>query len=151
VQKPSNKEVLSILEPGRRLPPFEDYLEVSLTHDQLRDLYTHEEAHPDWRAHLRAVGGIYLILAEVTGALYLGSASGEEGIWGRWREYARTGDGGNVKLKHLIEKDHAYPRKLRFSILQILPKTLARGRMLEHEVRYKHKLGSRRTIGLNVN
>jgi hypothetical protein len=38
VQHLRPKEVLEILPPGRRLPPFDDYLEFSLTYDQLKDL-----------------------------------------------------------------------------------------------------------------
>jgi hypothetical protein len=149
-QKPSNKPVLSMLEPGRVLPPFDDYLEFSLTYDHLCDLFAHEDAHQEWRAHLRAVGGVYLILAETTGGLYVGSASGEEGIWGRWREYAESGDGGNTRLRELIQRNPEYPKNFRFSVLQILPKTITRDRILQHETVYKEKLGSR-AIGLNEN
>ncbi len=144
------KPVLEILAPGRKLPPFDDYLEFSLTFAQLKDLFAHEEAHREWRARLSAVGGIYLILAETTGDLYVGSASGENGIWGRWREYARTRHGGNVLLKELIGRDHDYPERFRYSVLQILPKTIARDEIIKREAVYKNKLGSRAT-GLNLN
>jgi len=148
-QNATNKEVLAVHEPGRRLPPFDDYLEFVLTYGQLRDLFANEHAHQDWRAQLRAVGGVYLILAETTGALYVGSASGEEGLWGRWREYARSRDGGNKRLRALITQDSAYPRSFRFSVLQILPKTMAREQVLQREAVYRQKLGSR-AIGLNL-
>jgi hypothetical protein len=101
VQNSTNKVLLQIQEPGRRLPPFDDYLEFSLTYVQLKDLFANEEAHREWRARLSAVGGIYLILAEGSGDLYVGSASGEGGIWGRWREYAKSGHAGNTLLGSL--------------------------------------------------
>lgn len=150
VQKLANKPVLEITEPGQRLAPFDDYLEFSLTYPQLQELFAAEEAHRDWRARLQAVGGVYLILAERTGDLYVGSASGEGGIWGRWRAYASNGHGGNALLRKLIRRDKAYPANLRFSILQILPKTMTRDEIIQREAIYKQKLGTR-AQGLNLN
>lgn len=150
LQKMSNKPVLEVREPGRQLPPFDDYLEFSLSFDDLKHLYANENAHREWRARLSAVGGIYLVLAEITGHLYVGSAYGEEGIWGRWREYSKTGHGGNESLRELVMNDKAYPSCFRFSILQILPKTMARDEIVRRESVYKSKLGSRAT-GLNLN
>jgi hypothetical protein len=150
VQKLDNKPVLEILPPGRKLAPFDDYLEFSLTHAELKDLFHNEEAHRDWRISLGAVAGVYLILAQSSGDLYVGSAYGESGIWGRWRNYAISGDGGNVRLRELIRSDSAYPEQFRFSVLQILPKTMARDEVLRRETLYKHKLGTRAT-GLNSN
>jgi len=150
VQKLSSKPLLEIQERGRRLPPFEDYLEFSLTYHELRDLFGNEEAHRDWRASLSAVAGIYLILAEDSGDLYVGSASGQGGIWGRWREYAASGHGGNAKLRELIEQNPAYPARFRFSLLQILPKTMAVDEIRRREGQYKVRFGTRAT-GLNVN
>jgi hypothetical protein len=150
VQNLANKPVLEIQEPGRRLPPFDDYLEFSLTFAQLKDLFANEEAHREWRARLSAVGGVYLILAEASGDLYVGSASGEGGIWGRWRQYANSGDAGNELLRDMIKRDPSYPSRFRFSLLQILPKTMARDEILRREALYKAKLGSR-AKGLNLN
>jgi len=150
VQKLDNKPVLEILPPGRKLAPFDDYLEFSLTHAELKDLFDNEEAHRDWRTPLRAVAGVYLVLAQSTGNLYVGSAYGESGIWGRWRQYAAKGDGGNVQLRELIRSNSAYPGQFRFSVLQISPKTMTRDEVLKRETLYKHKLGTRAT-GLNSN
>jgi len=145
------KEVLEILPPGRRLPPFGDYLEFSLNYDELKDLFQDEEAHRDWRTSLSAVGGVYLVLDEVTGGMYIGSAYSVEGIWGRWREYAASGHGGSTRLRELIDRDpNSYPARFRFSLLQILPKTMPLGEILEREKSYKRKLGSR-AFGLNPN
>jgi len=149
-QKLDNKPVLEVLEPGRKLPPFDDYLEFSLTYPELKALFEHEEAHRDWRVSLSAVAGIYLILAQTSGNLYVGSAYGENGIWGRWKNYAATGDGGNLQLRKLIRKGSSYPEQFRFSVLQILPKTMARDEVLQRETKYKHKLGTR-AVGLNSN
>ena len=150
VQKLDNKPVLEIKEPGRSLPPFEDYLEFSLTYAELQDQFAKEEAHRDWRIPLSSVAGVYLVLAEDSGDLYIGSAYGESGIWGRWRNYASSGDGGNVKLTKLIQENPAYPERFRFSVLQILPRTMAREEVIKRETLYKDKLGSK-AHGLNSN
>lgn len=139
----SNKEVIELLPKGQLRPPFRDYLEFTLTHSELVDLYQHEDANREWRARLAAVAGVYLVLATTTGAQYVGSAYGSAGIWGRWAAYARDGHGGNVLLKKLIAADSNYPDAFSYSILQILPKTFARSELLEWEQRYKEKLGSR--------
>ena len=150
-QRLRDKPVLEIVSPGRRLPAFEDYLEFSLTYEELCDLFEQPEAHRDWQASLSAVGGVYLILAEASGRLYVGSASGVGGIWGRWGQYARSGHGGNRPLRQLVKaQPRAYPVGFRFSILQILPKTSARDEILTREAGFKEKLGSRAT-GLNHN
>jgi len=140
--------VFEVLPPGRKLDPFDDFLEFSLTYSQLKDLFANEEAHRDWKIPLSNVAGIYLILATKTGDLYIGSAYGESGIWGRWRQYAISGHGGNVKLKSLLKADPSYPEFFRFSVLQILPRTMTRNKVLDIEAKYMDKLGTRAT-GLN--
>lgn len=114
----------------------------------MKYLFAHEEAHRDWKAALSAVGGVYLLLAEKTGRQYVGSAYGTMGIWGRWHHYAKSGHGGNVKLRKLMKKDAEYPSGFRFSVLQILPRTMGKNKVLEREMLYKEKLGTRAT-GLN--
>lgn len=149
-QRLANKPVLEITAPGRRLPPFRDYLEFDLSYEELTELYRNEDAHREWRSRLSAVAGVYLILAETTGQLYVGSATGAEGIWGRWREYAKTGHGNNELLKELIAPDGPYPKAFRFSILQIVPKSMTREDVIEREARLKAKLGCL-AHGLNLN
>jgi len=149
-QRLSNKPVLELTPKGRRLPPFDDYLEFSLSFAELKELVLNPEAHRDWQARLEAVGGVYLILAEPSGRQYVGSATGAGGIWARWAEYARTGHAGNQLLRELIATSSQYPAKFRFSLLQILPKSVGQEEVLQWEARYKEKLGSR-AIGLNAN
>ena len=149
VQWLSNKEVIEVLPSGQTRAPFRDYLDFTLTHAELKELYENEDANSEWRARLSSVAGVYLILAAKTGKQYVGSASGTKGIWGRWAEYARNGHGGNQLLKALIAKDSAYPAAFSYSILQVLPNTFVRKEVLKCEQCYKRKLGSRAT-GLNT-
>lgn len=44
-----------------------------------------------WRSALSSVSGVYLITDTKTGKLYVGSATGEGGIWQRWCDYAYSG------------------------------------------------------------
>lgn len=145
-----NKAVIEVFPKGRLLTPFTDYLDFSLSYQELTELARSVGAHQDWVASLSGVAGVYLILAQGSGHQYVGSAYGTEGIWGRWRKYAASGDGGNAKLRALIDSDNAYPLGFRFSVLQVLPKSTAAAEVIRWESQYKAKLGSRAT-GLNLN
>ena len=145
-----NRPIVEIYPPGRKLLPFNDYLEFTLTFSQLRELIQNPKPHRDWHASLSVVSGVYLILAETTGELYVGSAYGLDGIWGRWSQYAANGHGGSKLLKKLTQNTEGYPQNFRFSILQVLPKTTKKSDVIKWESIFKLKLGSRAT-GLNLN
>ena len=52
---------------------------------------------------------------------YIGSTYGKEGIWGRWKEYAKTGGhGNNVTLQKLYDQDNSYPNNFSFISTSIL-------------------------------
>lgn len=143
-----NKPVIEVFPKGRRLPPFSDYLDFTLSHDELKYLFSQPKAHRDWQSSLSAVAGVYLILSQDTGAQYVGSAYGSEGIWGRWQQYAANGHGSNVMLRELVETDERYPEAFQYSLLQVLPKSTTPAEVIRWENQYKMKLGSR-AIGLN--
>jgi hypothetical protein len=143
-----NKPVIEVLPKGRTLEPFSDYLDFTLSHDELKDLFTEPTAHRDWQSSLSAVAGVYLILAQHTGNQYVGSAYGSDGIWGRWQQYASNGHGNNMTLRDLVEHDDRYPESFRYSVLQVLPKSTKPAEVIRWENQYKMKLGSR-AIGLN--
>ncbi len=147
-QRITNKPVLELLPRGHLLGVFSDYLGFTLTHAELQYLFAHAEANHEWRSRLSAVAGVYLILATTTGRQYIGSASGADGIWGRWAAYAANGHGGNAQLRELVTRDPAYPASFSYSILQILPRTVARAEVLGWERRYMERLGTMAT-GLN--
>jgi len=145
----TNKPVIEVYPPGSSLTPFTDYLDFSLSFNELQTLFKNPDAHRDWKTSLTAVSGVYLILAESNGHQYVGSAYGLSGIWGRWSNYATTGHGGNKLLKELVASDSEYPESFRFSVLQVLPKTNKKAEVIRWENQYKLKLGSRAT-GLNA-
>lgn len=146
----SDREVVEIRARGRSLRPFGDYLKVHLSFRELRELAQHQEAHRDWVAALSAVGGVYLIVSTVTGAQYVGSATGERGIWQRWQDYADSGHCGNARLVSLCASAPEHPEAFMFSILEVFSRTTARNIAQAQEAFFKRKLGSR-AFGLNEN
>ena len=97
--------------------PFPGFMKVSLSYSELCDLF--REPVPEWKPALSAVRGIYVVTDESVGKLYIGKADGENGIWGRWKAYAKNGHAGNVELRKLLrEKGRDYARHFRFSILE---------------------------------
>lgn len=142
-------EVLEI-SPGLNYKRFTDYFDLILTYRELREIVTCQ--YCDWKSILSAIKGVYLITDTLTGKLYVGSAYGDEGIWGRWSEYVKTGGhGNNVSLKALTDADPQYAlHNFQFSILMLLPKTVTTEMALEKEKMYKTKLGTN-AFGLNNN
>ncbi len=145
----NNKEVLEILPEGY-IGTFPGLLDFVLEFDELRTLIRNPDANFDWRHHLSAVNGVYLILDSRTGQQYIGSACGANGIWGRWSDYAAGGNGGNKELVALQTIDPHHHRHFRFSVLQSLPSNITQREIVSIENLYKEKLGAR-AHGLNRN
>jgi hypothetical protein len=98
-----------------------------------------------WCGDLKNWRGIYLIIDQSDGKQYVGSAYGAENILQRWREYARTGHGGNALLR---QRD---PSTFRFSILQRTSPDLPDADVIALENSWKSRLRSRSPWGLNEN
>lgn len=145
-----DRPVVEIRPQGRALPPFRDYLRVHLWFDDLVRLAAQPDAHRDWIAGLSAVGAIYLVVDGLSGAQYVGSATGNGGLWQRWCEYAKTGHCNNRRLKELCDGKVGHPAAFRFSILETFSRSLSRDEALSLEAFFKQKLGSR-AFGLNAN
>lgn len=146
----ADRTVVEIRPRGRVLPPFRDYLRVHLSFDDLVRLAAQSDAHRDWVAALSAVGAIYLVVDGLSGEQYVGSATGNGGLWQRWCEYARTGHGNNLRLKELCDQHLGYPAAFRFSILDTFSRSLSHDEALSLEGFFKQKLGTR-AFGLNAN
>lgn len=134
-------EVIEI-SPGFHFKHFSDYSEVILSFSELKEMY--EMDYTEWRMMLTAIKAIYLISDKATGKLYVGSAYGEEGLWGRWRSYAITnGHGWNKSLFELINSDSSYAiRNFQFSILMQLPRSVSIEEAIRLENLFKGKLGT---------
>jgi hypothetical protein len=94
-----------------------------------------------WQAVFKSVKGVYLLVCKETGKQYVGSAKGEESLWGRFLSYATTGHGGNVELRRRGKKSY------QVSVLEIVNSDVD---IESLEAAWKHRLLSR-TFGLNEN
>ncbi|WP_369123980.1 GIY-YIG nuclease family protein [Bifidobacterium adolescentis] len=47
---------------------------------------------------------MYVITNTDNGKLYVGSATGRNGIYQRWKNYIDNGHGGNTELRKLVEQ-----------------------------------------------
>jgi hypothetical protein len=103
------------------------------------------EAMPiSWKEVLTASRGVYLLACPKTREHYVGSACGEDGFLGRWRDYVANNHGGNAGLR---SRD---PTDLQVSILEVAGSASTTNEILALEASWKAKLLSR-TIGLNRN
>jgi hypothetical protein len=130
-----------LLPPGNAMhfPGFQDLV---LNWQELRNVIDTPQLHREWRPALSATGGIYRIVDHGSGKIYIGSASGTEGIWGRWRDYAKTGHGGNEMLRELD------PKLFQWSIVRTLSGSMSRMEIVRIEHVEMRKHGSK-AIGLN--
>jgi len=97
-----------------------------------------------WIDALRAARGVYLLTCPKTREQYVGSATGEEGFWGRWQDYVKNGHGGNLGLKSREPSDY------QVSILEVAGSSASTDDILVMEGLWQSKFQSRE-IGLNHN
>lgn len=143
------KEVVEIkFRPDLKYKQFKNYDDVILSYSELQEIFKHE--YKDWKSPLSATNAIYLILDKNKGDQYVGSTYGADGIWQRWSNYAKNGNGGNKLLKKITEEDKNYANNFQWSILTTLSKTITKDEAIAIENKYKQKLGSR-AFGLNEN
>ena len=123
--------------------PFPGFATLNISYDELTQIVGDPKAHLEWYSNLSAVAGIYLITDSVTGEQYVGSAYGENGIFGRWCDHARNGDGGIPRLRQLLREHPGRENCFSFSILQTLDITMPRREGLVIEAEYRKKLESK--------
>jgi hypothetical protein len=103
----------------------------------------------EWQGALSNVAGVYLIADTQSGLLYVGSATGQGGIWQRWRDYSISGHGGNIKLKALLESEGiSRSAAFQFSVLEIADTHSSSDEVLKREYHWMDVLLSR-NHGLN--
>lgn len=130
------------------VPEFPGFKQVNIDFPMLETIVMHGE--PSWRTALSAVSGVYLVSDPVDGKLYVGSAGGETGIWGRWCQYT-DGHGNNVRLRKLVGavgKDRA--KHFCFSVLETADTATSHDQLLARERHWKRVLLSR-DFGYNAN
>jgi hypothetical protein len=138
-----NKNVVQI-KPINSIGDFTSFDSILLSFGDLKKLIEQTDSNISWVNALSAVNGVYLIKHKGNGQLYVGSAYGKGGIFGRWAQYAKTGHAGNMRLIGLD------PYAFEFSILEISPATMSAEDVISRENRWKECLGTRE-FGLNEN
>ena len=114
-----------------------------------------------WQERLKAVKGVYLITDKSNGKLYVGSASGEGGIYGRFKTYVdkgydkdevEKGEYPNKKFQELvIREDKKYLRaNFQYSILETFTLDTDRNEIIAREQYWKKVLKSKE-FGYNAN
>lgn len=150
----TEKEIIALM-PHRNaqlVSKLTDFENMRLSFDELESIIAAPDFYSDWVGALSTTYAIYLITDTVSGKQYVGSAYGKNGLYGRWSEYVNTRHGGNKKIKELLKEDSERYHKFQFSILQILPKSLAvdNTSVIEIESLWKSKLNTIQ-FGLNDN
>ncbi len=142
-------EVAEIKPQKLTIQPFPGHNRVILPHHHLSTIARHED--PSWKSALSSVKGVYLIVDTTSGRMYVGSATGNSGIWQRWMAYTETGHGGNKELKRLIEKRGLrYANNFQYAILEIADFHATDEEILAREQHWKEVLLSRKK-GFNRN
>lgn len=139
--------VLELRREKMTIGDFPGYNAVVLSHAQLRIVTAQKIA--SWHGALANIKGIYLITDTSVGALYVGKASGREGIWQRWCAYADNGHGGNVELKRVLkERGLEHRAHFQYSILEIADTHASEADILARESYWMKVLRSR-NFGMN--
>jgi hypothetical protein len=128
---------------------FPGFKAVKLTHSEV-DIIVRQSVE-SWRTALSSVAGVYLISDTKTGKLYVGSATGEGGIWSRWCQYAINGHGDNVELVAILAaegKERA--SSFLYSVLEIADTHASSNDIIARECHWKNILLTR-DHGWNAN
>ena len=125
---------------------FPGYDNICIDFPKLRRILDVSQGKEDWISALEHQKAVYLITDKTTGKLYVGSATGENGmLLQRWRNYASDGHGGNKELKALVqEKGIGYVEaNFQYSLLENYNARIDDNYILTRESWWKKILDSR--------
>lgn len=97
-----------------------------------------------WIEVFKNTKGIYLLTCPLTKEQYVGSASGADGFYGRWLDYAANGHGGDVHLRSRERSDY------QVCILEVAGSSMTTEEIRGLESKWKIRLRTRE-MGLNGN
>ncbi|WP_417659595.1 GIY-YIG nuclease family protein [Pseudidiomarina sp.] len=101
-----------------------------------------------WKTALENQQAVYLITDRSNGKMYVGSATGDQMLYNRWKDYMSSGHGGNADLKKLASehiKNNFY-----FSILDIYKSKVSKDVVINREQWWKKTLRTN-IFGYNKN
>ena len=110
------KEILPCMYSGEK---FEGYDRVHLPYARLKDVFA-GRILPTYYEALKKVTGVYCLTDTSNGKLYIGSATGTEGVAQRWGNYLSSKHGGNVKLRRLYDEkgDEYFEQYFTYTLLE---------------------------------
>lgn len=134
------KEILPAIYSGEL---FEGYDRVNLPYRKLADIF---EGHisPTYFEALKKITGIYCLTDTNTGLLYIGSATGSEGVSQRWGDYLNSGHGKNKKLKALYQNEgkEYFEQHFTFTLLEYFGLSYDPSKIIEREQYWKKCLNT---------
>lgn len=129
------KEILPTLYSGET---FEGYDRVYLPFHRLSYIFN-GKILPTYYEALRKINGVYCLTDTCTGKLYIGSATGEEGVAQRWGNYLDSKHGGNKKLIDLYKEkgDEYFEMYFTYTLLEYFSLSYDQAKILEREQYWK--------------
>lgn len=130
---------------------FPEFENLSRSYSDLKKHFN----NPNWRNQLSFVYGVYVITDTKTGKLYVGSAYGQDGIYGRWSAYLKDGydkeecednQYPNKELRELVNnKGFKYIQtNFQYTLLEIFSKNdIGKQKALDREKYWKQVLKTR--------
>ena len=143
-------EVNQILDSEYNNEYFKGYENVNISFKQLKHIVNTQ--NESWKSALENSKGIYLITDKNNGKMYVGSAYGENMLWRRWKDYIKTGHGGNKNLKNLVKTLglQYVEDNFNFTILEHFTSSIEDKKVIARENHWKEVLLSRK-FGYNDN
>lgn len=132
------KEILPCLYSGET---FEGYDKVHLPFHRLSDIFS-GKIMPTYYEVLKKIIGVYCLTDTHTGKIYIGSATGEEGVAQRWGNYLDSKHGGNKKLVALYEQrgSEYFEKHFTYTLLEYYGLSYDPMKVLEREQYWKRCL-----------
>lgn len=114
------------------------YGRVHLPFHRLSDIFN-GRILPTYYEALKKITGVYCLTDTHTGKLYIGSATGEEGVAQRWGNYLDSKHGGNKKLIALYEQKGAeyFEKYFTYTLLEYFGLSYDPIKILEREQYWK--------------
>lgn len=150
VQKDFNPEIYE-LSSSTKLENFTGFNNVLLKHSELQYIFNNDA--PEWKNQLSSVKAIYCIIDSLNGQIYIGSASGEGGLWQRWQQYANVNNltGGNKVFEDIKnENKNRIINNFQYSILEVFDIKTDNHTVLKRESFWKNVFKSKE-FGMNKN
>lgn len=135
INKITVKEILPCIYSGES---FEGYDKVHIPFYRLSDVFK-GKILPTYYEALKRISGVYCLTDTNTGKLYIGSATGEEGVLQRWGNYLDSKHGGNKKLIALYKKVGAeyFEKYFTFTLLEYFNLSYDPIKVIEREQYWK--------------